>query len=123
MAHVELRVVDDTLDSAGLAAAARALRLSLRRGEIEAELKTGDAEAPEGARSGDALEIGVLVVQAAVQAGAVNHLIDLIRTWLDRSEGGDVGITLGDNQLLLRDATLAERQQLIEHFIAVTEAD
>lgn len=120
MAQLELRVADDDLDPVSRADLARDLLQSLRDADLDAQLGEQADAAPPDARSGGALETGLVLVQVAAESGVLNHLIDLVRGWLGRTETADVEIRVAGNRLRISAATPEERRRLVEHFIAVS---
>jgi hypothetical protein len=120
MAPVELRIADDDLDPEARADLARGLLRELRDGDFDAELGRSTDEPPAGSRSGDALAAGLVLVQAVAEAGVLPHLFAMVKGWLGRNEVAEVEVRIGDKRLRLSQATPAQQQELIEHFITAS---
>ena len=119
MAQIELRVIDAHLGPDDRTELALRLAVELRKFGIEVTEAEGGPSQP-GARGIDALQAGVLIVQVAAELGLLRRLIDYVRGWHERSEVGDVDITLGQAHLSARGIDKEQEDRLIEHFISVT---
>jgi hypothetical protein len=103
-------------------------RIELLAGLLRAELSSIDdvqvgratsSNVPEGARSGEVVAAGALVV-ALGRSGALGVMIDLARRWLARSPspGRTVKVQVGGDVLELSGASEAVEQQLVAAFVA-----
>lgn len=91
----------------------------LRRRLLELEVDSVDLarsyEAPPGAKLGDALTIGALVVTAAPMV--LRAVVGLVETWLSYRPLRGVTLTIDDDALELTNASRAEQRHLVQAFI------
>jgi AcrR family transcriptional regulator len=78
------------------------------------EVAHPDAQAPEGAK-GPALEWAQLVVGLA---GSLGPLLSALRGWLGRHPDAGVTLEIDGDKLTLDKASPAERERLVEAFLA-----
>src|SRR5215213_3049335 len=97
--------------------------LTLRlRDELEqlddssAELLRGGSAEP-GAKAGDVVEWGTLVV-SAVTSGALSAVLKTAHAWLVRQRGGSLSVRIGDDELILTAASIREQRRVIDDWLA-----
>jgi hypothetical protein len=71
---------------------------------------------PPGAKGGDVVEWGTLVV-SLVSSGALTALVNTLNAWISRQRG-DVTVRIGDDELVLSGASSADRRRLIDDWLA-----
>jgi hypothetical protein len=104
-------------DGADLDRLARSLRDDLVELEVDRVELVPD-EPPEGARAAEALVAGALLVQLARTSDALSTLVRTIRGWLGASGGRTVRIELDGDVLEVSGVSDAERERLVETWIA-----
>jgi hypothetical protein len=91
----------------------------LRRRLLELEVDSVDlarsCEAPPGAKLGDAVTIGALVVTAAPMV--LRAVVGLVETWLSNRPLRGVTFTIDDDALELTNASRTEQRHLVQAFI------
>lgn len=104
-------VDDEELDSL-----TRQLRLALLELEVD-DVRAGRASGggPAGAKSGEAVALGVLSVTLAPVV--LRSVVRLVEAWLQNRPVRSVRLELDGRSLELGDATDAEKQRLIEAFL------
>lgn len=120
MEQLRLHIVDELRDDDQLADLADQLADRLRdEGYDEGDRPAADSE--PGARDGGLLAAGVVIIQVAIESGALTWLWDKILEWVrDGVEGAHVEMRFGNNSIKVEDATPAEKERLITHFIRET---
>ncbi|WFE34211.1 hypothetical protein [Micromonospora sp. WMMD975] len=78
---------------------------------------TSTAVAPDGARGGELVELGTLLAALTAQADLVVEVLRVVGDWQRRRGRGRVEVRIGDNELVLENATPDEQRRLIEAFI------
>ena len=105
-------------DDATVAELASRLREDLRdAADVESVRLAPGGEAPEGAKSGDPVMWGTLVV-SVVSSGALTALINLANGWLGRQRGGTIRVKIGDDELELTGVSDEEQQHLVDAWLA-----
>ncbi|MFF0724831.1 hypothetical protein [Streptomyces sp. NPDC004134] len=104
-------VDDEELDS--LTGQLRRSLLELEVGDVRAGPAGG--RAPEGAKSGEGLALGVLAVTVAPVV--LRSVVRLVEAWLQNRPVRSVRLELDGRSIELGDATDAEKQRLIEAFL------
>jgi hypothetical protein len=96
-----------------------ALRLRDELRETDAaSVKLGRGEdAPAGAKSGDPVELGTLLV-GVVSSGALTAVLTTANSWIARQKRGRVHVKLGGDELLLSGMPSEDQQRLIDHWLA-----
>lgn len=117
---VELVVLpDDELDFERADRLARQLRRELV--EQDLEVRAVEADAPEGSK-GDVATFGAIAVALVGAGGMIPALIAVLHDWLGRRTGPDrILVRIGDRSMELDRPTFAERQQLLEVFLATPD--
>lgn len=104
-------VDDEELDA--LTAQLRQALLELEVDDVRAGRAAGGA--PEGAKPGEAVAVGVLAVTLAPVV--LRSVVRLVEAWLQNRPVRSVRLELAGRSLELGDATDAEKQVLIEAFL------
>jgi hypothetical protein len=73
--------------------------------------------APAGARSGELLAIGTLVLTLAAQPDVITAVLTSVANWSRRQRRGRVEFRLGDAELIITNATDAQTDKLISTFV------
>ncbi len=71
---------------------------------------------PEGARSVDPATIGALLVTLA--SPVLQQVVAFLDSWRKNRRVRNVTLTIGDDTIVLSDATAEEKQQLVDLFVA-----
>lgn len=96
---------------------ARRLRAEIAALDVESVRSEPGGPAPEGAKGGDVVTVGALVV-ALASGGVFTALIDTVRDWLGRSSARHrVSVTIDGDTIELERATDAERSTLVEAYV------
>jgi hypothetical protein len=80
------------------------------------ELSRGGT-APAGAKSGDVVEWGTLVV-SAVTSGALSAVLKTATAWIGRRRDTGISVRIGDDELVLTGVSSAEQQRVVEDWLA-----
>jgi hypothetical protein len=114
---VEIHVMaGDSVDLEGVDHAARRLRREL----VEHEFETGPVlgVAPDGSK-GDAAVVGAVAVALVGAGGMIPTLIAVLRDWLGRrADPQRIVVKVGEDSVELDRPTFAERERLLEIFLA-----
>jgi hypothetical protein len=84
--------------------------------ETSVELARGGGREP-GAKSGDPVEWGTLVV-SAVTSGALSAVVKTAQAWVSRRRGTALSVRIGDDELTLTGASSDEQRRVIEDWLA-----
>lgn len=104
------------VDDARLEELTASLRRQLSELDVEAvERVEGDA-GPEGAKVGDVLAIGALVVKVARSAASVAGVVRALQDWAARG-GRTVKLDVGGDTIEVSGASRAQQDRLIEAWI------
>jgi hypothetical protein len=104
-------------DQAELAELALALREDLRDVDLESVQLASGGERPTGAKSGDVMAWGTLVVGIA-SSGALTALINAVSAWITRQRSASVRLKIGDDELELTGASSDDQRRLIDAWLA-----
>jgi hypothetical protein len=100
-------------DQEELAELALGLREELSAVDLESvELARGD-ERPSGAKTGDVMDWGTLVVGIA-SSGAMTALITAVSAWITRQRSASVRVKIGDDELELTGGSSDDQRRMIE---------
>jgi hypothetical protein len=97
------------------------LALGLSQEFRESRIQVADpphAQEVDGARGQELLAHGLVLVQIAMESGAVRWLIDRIRDWRARTGVPAVEVRLGDAFIRVDEATEGQQEALIAAFIS-----
>lgn len=84
----------------------------------DASVQLARGEAPEpGAKTGDPVEWGTLVV-SAVTSGALSAVLKTAHVWVARRRGTSLSVKIGDDELVLSGASTDEQRRVIEDWLA-----
>jgi len=109
---------DPELDAEAAERAARQLRLEITELDVESVRAVAAGPAPEGAKGGDAVAIGAVVVALSASGGVFTALVETVREWLGRSAARHrVSLTIDGDTIDLERATAQERRELVEAYI------
>ncbi|WFE38899.1 hypothetical protein [Micromonospora sp. WMMD998] len=99
--------------------ASRRLRRELHQldGVRSVRPATSATVAPDGARGGELVELGTLLAALAAQSDLVVDVLRVVGDWQRRRGRGRVEVRIGDNELVLENATPDEQRRLIEAFV------
>ena len=84
--------------------------------DTSVELARGGAPEP-GAKSGDPVEWGTLMV-SAVTSGALSAVLKTAHVWVSRRRGTSLSVRIGDDELVLTGASSDEQRRVIEDWLA-----
>jgi hypothetical protein len=86
--------------------------------EVETIERASSADLPEGAK-GAGVDWATLLMTVSASGGALSMLIGAVRDWLNRSRSAStVTLTIDGDSITLPKATKAEREELIQTWIA-----
>ncbi|MFC8505066.1 hypothetical protein ACFU3J_29615 [Streptomyces sp. NPDC057411] len=96
----------------------RRLRAEIAALDVGSVRSEPGGPAPDGAKSGDVVTLGALVVALSASGGVFTALIDTVRDWLGRSSARHrVSVTIDGDTIELERATDAERSALVEAYV------
>lgn len=109
-------------DAESDAEAGERLAYRLRREIAALDVESVRAEegggVPEGAKGGDAVTLGAVVVALGASGGVLTALVGTVRDWLARSAARHrVSLTIDGDTVELERASDAERRALIEAYV------
>jgi hypothetical protein len=79
-------------------------------------VKTGMA--PTGTKSGDAVEVGALLIALGSSGATLPVLIGLVQDWLKRRGSGTVRLKIGSDELELTHVSIEQQQQVLDRFLS-----
>ena len=103
-------------DTEYLADLTHQLRQELLELEVEAVDLVRDGEIPAGAKAGDPITWGSLLL-AFASGGGLAALIGLLQTWLIRNDQSSVTMKIGDDELTVTGRPTAQQQQVIDNWL------
>ncbi len=112
------------LDAGSSREADELLELTQRlRGELlELDVDTvqigTEGEVPEGAKGGELLAFGGLVIKFALDSAVLRAVVDTTVAWLGRQEARSVRLTLDGDTLEVTGVSSEEQSRLVEQWIA-----
>lgn len=121
MRQIQFRILDDSLSAVELDDAVHELREELLQLDIDSAV-VGVGPAPVGARGTELIEAALLVVETVLDTGMAKAIAERVREWFTRNRVGRLEVTVGDDRLVLTNATADEQERLIAHFVAATSA-
>ena len=104
------------VDAARLEELTASLRRELIDLDVEAVERVEDDAAPAGAKVGEVLALGALVVKVAKSAGSVAAVVRALQDWAARG-GRSVKLDVGGDTIELTGASRAQQDRLIEAWI------
>ena len=108
---------DDGADAEEAELLGRRLRAELRTLDVDDVRTVAGGNAPQGAKGVEA--VGELLVTLSGAGGVLATVVATIRDWLGRrGNAGKVSLTIDGDTLELSSATAAERDRLIDTFVA-----
>jgi hypothetical protein len=113
--RLELQVGDDAEETA-----AATSRLQRRVEQLDAARvsRVEGGPAPEGARSGDLVEIGQLLVQIAQGAAALTTLVGAVQGWLAaRNRAGSVTVSIDGDSVELSGELSPTQERVVEAWL------
>ncbi|MCU1613824.1 MAG: hypothetical protein JWO98_1364 [Frankiales bacterium] len=97
----------------------RRLRSELNDLDVDEVRAVGDGFPPEEAKGADVASMAELLVTMTASGGVFATLVATVRDWLGRrGNAGTVTLTIDGDSLQLSSATAAERDRLIDTFVA-----
>ena len=69
-------------------------------------------------KSGDPFTWGMLVVTLAASGGVLTKLIDMLQSWLTRSDSRSLSLEIDGDKLEVTDISSQKQQQLIEYWLS-----
>jgi hypothetical protein len=96
----------------------RRLRAELMDVEVEDVEPVAAEDAPAGAKAGDPVSLGALMVTLSAAGGVFSVLIGTVRDWLGRqSAAQEISVTIDGDTLVLKKSTTRERRTLIDAYV------
>jgi hypothetical protein len=101
----------------------RRLREEILKLDVENVDLVKAGETPKGARSGDVVALGSLLVTLATSGGVIPSLINTVQSWLGRTEKGhSITLEIDGDKLEVTGISSQKQQQLIDTWIKHQEA-
>jgi hypothetical protein len=113
--RVEIASAADA-DEARLEELTASLRRELIDLDVEAVDRAEDDSAPPGAKVGEVLALGALVVTVAKKAGSVAGVVRVLQDWAARG-GRSVKLDVGGDTIEITGATRAQQDRLVAAWI------
>jgi hypothetical protein len=107
---------DPDADAARLDELTRSLRRELFDLDVEAVERVEDTSTPPGAKVGEVLALGALVITVAKKAGSVAQVVKALQGWTARG-GRSVKLDVGGDTIEITGASRAQQDQLIAAWI------
>jgi hypothetical protein len=104
-------------DAAELDELAVQLREQLLELDIEGADRATVGQAPPGARAGDILLAGALIVMLVQSSGLLSALVETVQSWLSRSNGRSVKLEIDGDVLEVTGITRTDQRELIKTWI------
>jgi Effector Associated Constant Component 1 len=121
-AHLVLNIdssssADDD-DAEELAQLTQRLREDIEELDVEGvDFVRSKEDLPKGAKAGDAVAWGSLLVTLATSSGVIPALVNTLQSWLMRHEHRSMTIVMGEDKLEVTDISSDEQKRLIEAWI------
>jgi hypothetical protein len=93
------------------------LREDLADLDVESVRLASGGEPGPGAKSGDAVAWGTLLV-GIVSSGALTALVNTVNAWVARQRGGSVRVRIGEDELVLTGASSEDQRRVIDDWLA-----
>ena len=98
----------------------------LRKDILEVDVEGVDLirtqESPAGARSGDVLSLGSLLITLVSSSGVLPSLINTVQSWLKRNEGHSITLEVNGDKLEVTGISSLRQQQLIDRWLKFQKA-
>jgi hypothetical protein len=98
----------------------------LRKEILELDVEDVDfvksGESPRGARSGDAVTLGSLLITLISSSGVLPSLVNTIQSWLKRNQGHSITIEVNGDKLEVTGISSQTQQQLIDRWLKYQKA-
>ncbi|WP_344074015.1 effector-associated constant component EACC1 [Streptomyces crystallinus] len=109
---------DEESDAEDVERLTRRLRAELRELDVDVLPPPPLGELPPGAKGGDPVTVGAIVVVLSASGGVFTVLIDTLRDWLGRQSARHrISVTIDGDSIELEHATAEERRELIDGFV------
>ncbi|QFZ19863.1 effector-associated constant component EACC1 [Saccharothrix syringae] len=96
---------------------ARRLRTEVAQLDVDARLAAA-GPSPEGAKVGDPVALGAVLVALSASGGVFPLLVETVRDWLARQAARHrVSLTVDGDTITLEKATAAERRALVDAYV------
>ncbi|MBD1862435.1 MULTISPECIES: hypothetical protein [Trichocoleus] len=105
------------LDAEELEQLTQQLREELLELDVESVNLVRAGEAPKGAKVGDPISWGTILVTLLAAGGVVTTLINAIQSWLARDERRSIIMEINGDKLQITGVSSKEQQQLIDAWI------
>jgi hypothetical protein len=106
---------DETLDAEELAAITDELQEELLEANVNDVKTLASGEPPKGAKAGEALEFGTLLV--SLSPAILQSVVGIVRSWLSRRGSRSVKMKIGEDTLEMSGLTSNEQSRLIEEWL------
>jgi len=113
--NIHARPEDDAEKLAGLT---RQLRTELMELDIESANLVRAGKIPAGAKTGEPITWGALLVTLAASGGVLTALINVLQSWLTRHEQRGVSLEVDGDKLEVKGMSSQEQQQLIDAWLS-----
>jgi hypothetical protein len=105
-------------DSEGLATLTRQLREDLLELDVETVDLVRAGKAPEGAKAGDPVTWGALLVALVASGGVLTTLVNTLQSWLTRHERRSVILEIDGDKLEVTGVSSEEQQRLVNTWLS-----
>src|SRR5262245_58332489 len=90
----------------------------LRRTDVDSVERVREGEAPEGSMGLEVVALGSLLVKLG--PAAIDKVADLFQAWLGRGANRTLEVKIGENSIVLTDASTDERRKLVDAVVAAS---
>jgi hypothetical protein len=104
-------------DAEKLAELSRQLRTELMELDVESVELVRTGKIPAGAKAGEPITWGVLLVTLAASGGVLTTLINVLQSWLTRHEQRSVSLEIDGDKLEVKGMSSQEQQRLIDDWL------
>jgi hypothetical protein len=105
-------------DAEELAELTRQLRTELRQLDVESVDLAHTQDIPVGAKPGDAIVWGTLLVTLATSSGMLKTLVDMVQSWLAYRKGRSVTLEIDGDKLEVQGISSREQRRLIDEWLS-----
>ena len=120
-----LSLLDEEIGIEALEAQTSALRDDLFESPGVLEIVNGrKSDAPSATKApSDALDVGVMVLTVLGSSGTIAGVVELVKSWADRSTSRTAKITISGNAIELQGLSKSDQEKVIRHWLDASESD
>jgi hypothetical protein len=109
---------DPELDAETCDRLTRQLRSEIAQLDVDSARLDAAGPPPEGAKAGEAVTLGAIVVAMSASGGVFATVLGTVREWLGRQSGRHrISVTIDGDTLELERATAAQQRELLDAYL------